>query len=271
MSGHVHAVLHMPQSGTGWAAALHTLRVEAGRPSGSWHTCKLCTAPWGLGLLLALLLAAPLSAQTLTGPARAIDGDTLELQGQRVRLHGVDAPEIRQTCTRPCLECDLAMGVTPGLSSETYACGVAARRRLEELIDSRPVTCRALDKDRYGRAVARCFVDAPHIDLSGWLVRNGLAVAYTKYSRDYVPQETAARGEQRGSGHDHRNVWRAARRPRSLPHFYGRGWHAGARALGTAAKAFGPDHLTVGTLIMRIGEWQIFGAVICDDPLEVKP
>jgi endonuclease YncB( thermonuclease family) len=227
MSGHVHAVLHMPQSGTGWAAALHTLRVEAGRPSGSWHTCKLCTAPWGLGLLLALLLAAPLSAQTLTGPARAIDGDTLELQGQRVRLHGVDAPEIRQTCTRPCLECDLAMGVTPGLSSETYACGVAARRRLEELIDSRPVTCRALDKDRYGRVVARCFVKGdlrqqdqrwsiPHIDLGGWLVRNGLAVAYTKYSRDYVPQEAAARGERLGiwaGAFTAPGEWRKGKRP----------------------------------------------------------
>lgn len=42
--------------------------------------------------------------------------------------------------------------------------------------------------------VARCFVGSPHIDFGGWLVRNGLAVAYTRYSRDYLPQESVARG-----------------------------------------------------------------------------
>jgi endonuclease YncB( thermonuclease family) len=129
--------------------------------------------PRGAGLLLLVLFLLPCGAacaQPLTGPARVIDGDSLEIQGQRIRLHGVDAPEIRQTCTRPEFNGH----------------------------DSRPVTCRALGKDRYGRVVARCFVGKPHIDLGGWMVRNGLAVAYTKYSRDYVPQETAARGARLG-------------------------------------------------------------------------
>lgn len=142
---------------------------------------------------LALLLTAPLSAQPLSGPARVVDGDTLEVQGQRVRLHGIDAPELRQTCSRPEFN-----GHTSRMEDSPWACGVSARRHLEDLIARRPVTCRALDKDRYGRVVARCFVGTPHIDLSGWMVFNGHAIAYTKYSRDYVPQETVARGARRG-------------------------------------------------------------------------
>lgn len=193
MSTHVHAIRHMPSTGTGWATCDcgATIRIEVGRPVGSWHTCELCTAPWGLGLLLALVLSIPLSAQILTGPARVVDGDTLEVQGQKVRLHGIDAPEIRQTCTR---------------AGKVWACGVAARRHLEELIARRPVTCTKTDTDRYGRIVARCFVDLSatpgrphvHLDLGGWMVRNGHAIAYTRYSTDYVPQETAARGARLG-------------------------------------------------------------------------
>jgi endonuclease YncB( thermonuclease family) len=164
---------------------------------------------WALAFAALLsLFASVVSAQTITGPARVVDGDTLEIQGQKVRLHGVDAPEIRQTCARPEFN-----GHTRRVEEGSpWPCGVAARRRIEEVIDSRPVTCRALDKDRY------CFVGAPHIDLSGWLVRNGLAVAYTKYSRDYVPQETAARGARLG-------IWSGAFVPPAE-------WRKGVRAPG---------------------------------------
>lgn len=134
-----------------------------------------------LAVLLALLLPRLACAQTLTGPARVIDGDTLEVQGQRVRLHGVDAPEKDQLCR---------------LKGSAYHCGLVSLVALEELLDGQPVTCEPKGRDRYGRVVARCFVGQPrHFDLSGLMVRQGLAVAYTKYSRDYAPLETLARAE----------------------------------------------------------------------------
>jgi endonuclease YncB( thermonuclease family) len=194
MSARVCAVCGLPESAHD-GTELHRFQ-ESFRPS------RLT------GLLLMLALVVPVSAQPLAGPARVVDGDTLEVQGQKVRLHGIDAPEMRQVCFRP--EYDTAGKESP------WACGVAARRQLEELIARRPVTCRALDKDRYGRVIARCFVGSPHIDLGGWLVRNGLAVAYTKYSRDYVPQETAARGERLGiwaGAFTAPGEWRKGKRP----------------------------------------------------------
>lgn len=137
-----------------------------------------------LVFLLFLLLPCLTSAQTLSGTARVVDGDTLEVQGQKVRLHGIDAPEKDQLCQRR--------------KGSAYHCGLVSLVALEELLDGQPVTCEAKDRDRYGRVVARCFVGQPHADLSGWMVRQGLAVAYLKYSADYAPQEAVARGAHLG-------------------------------------------------------------------------
>tara|TARA_R110000850_G_scaffold117196_4_gene233545 strand:- start:246 stop:737 length:492 start_codon:yes stop_codon:yes gene_type:complete len=125
--------------------------------------------------------AVPAAAQ-ITGRASVIDGDTLEIQGQRIRLWGIDAPESRQTCTR---------------SVETYRCGQVAANRLDQHIASRPVVCVQVDIDRYRRVVARCSVG--RADLGSWLVREGLAVRYPEYAGlSYVVEETAARRARRG-------------------------------------------------------------------------
>jgi endonuclease YncB( thermonuclease family) len=170
---------------TGWSrcptcgAPVHAL--EKGCSRCGWE--RVLPAATITLLLFLLFLSFGLSAQTLSGPARVVDGDTLEVQGQRIRLHGVDAPELSQTCQR---------------KGSPYHCGAVSLVRLKELIDGRPVTCQGLDRDRWERVIARCFVGQPHIDLGGWLVRNGLAVAYVKYSRDYLPQEAVARGARLG-------------------------------------------------------------------------
>ncbi len=86
---------------------------------------------------------------------RAIDGDTLAHGAERWRLHGIDAPERRQTCQDS--------------AGQPWACGEAARGRLAQLIEGRAIACQPTGRDRYGRAVGRCWASQPdgsRIDLS---------------------------------------------------------------------------------------------------------
>lgn len=128
-----------------------------------------------------LAFALPAQAETLTGRARVIDGDTLAVAGERIRLNGIDAPETRQTCTR---------------NGHPWACGKAATQAMRELVGQRAVRCKVSGRDKYGRAIAACFADGR--DLQQQLIRQGLALAYRKYSTRYVPDEDAARAEGRG-------------------------------------------------------------------------
>ena len=138
-----------------------------------------------VALLLALTSSAShLQAQgtTLQGVASVIDGDTLEIRDQRIRLFGIDAPESGQSCT--------------DADGKSYRCGQRAALALSERIGRSPVTCHQHDTDRYGRMVAVCMLGS--LDLNGWMVREGHALAYRKYSTAYVAEESVARHEQRG-------------------------------------------------------------------------
>ncbi|WP_273688484.1 thermonuclease family protein [Ketogulonicigenium vulgare] len=134
-------------------------------------------------VLIAALAALPAAAQkNLTGTATVIDGDTIEIHGTRIRLHGIDAPEGRQTCTR---------------GGEEWRCGPAAANFLSDFIDRRTVACRHRDTDRYGRTVATCVVAGS--DLGAVMVRQGYALAYRQYGGGiYDGQERAAERERRG-------------------------------------------------------------------------
>ncbi len=128
------------------------------------------------------LTAVAGAAFEAAGPARVIDGDTLEVAGERHRLHGIDAPEKAQTC------------LTPG--SGRWCCGVAAAEALARRIGGRPVICRSRTRDRYHRRISVCFVGG--VDLNAWMVRNGWALAYRAYSHDYVAGENAAKAQRLG-------------------------------------------------------------------------
>src|SRR5262249_24751865 len=89
-------------------------------------------------MLAAALASFPTNAQTpLAGTASVIDGDTIEVHGIRIRLHGIDAPESRQECRRP--------------DGTAWRCGQQAALALSDHIGRSPVSCKALDRDRYGR------------------------------------------------------------------------------------------------------------------------
>lgn len=121
------------------------------------------------------------SGTEVVGVASVTDGDTLEIQGTKIRLFGVDAPESTQTCTR---------------SRRTYPCGREAANALAGFLGQQTMRCRRKDTDRYGRLVAVCHVG--NTDVNGWLVQNGYALAYREYGTDYVDEEAAARKAKRG-------------------------------------------------------------------------
>ena len=129
-------------------------------------------------LIAIATMALPVTAavaENITGAPTVIDGDTIDIHGQRIRLHGIDAPESKQVCVS---------------GGEKYRCGQRAALALSDRIGRGSVTCEARDTDRYGRVIAVCFKGQE--DLNGWLVSEGLAVAYRRYSQDYVTHEARA-------------------------------------------------------------------------------
>ncbi|MFT7593539.1 MAG: endonuclease YncB(thermonuclease family) [Paracoccaceae bacterium] len=136
---------------------------------------RICTA--------FVLICLPLAALSgPTGTIRVIDADTWDVGGQRVRLFGIDAPELAQTCKKP--------------DGATWACGAWATEQTHQRYAGHTARCDALDKDRYGRIVARCFVGGQ--DAGGALVTAGLAYAYRRYSLDYVSHHRSAKVAGRG-------------------------------------------------------------------------
>lgn len=131
-----------------------------------------------LVVLFALLCAPAALASPIVGRAEIIDGDSLRVAGTEIRLHGVDAFERSQKCGE-------------------LACGREATAMLRQLVASRDVSCTRKDVDRYGRTVAKCRVG--ETDLAAALVRAGWAMAFTRYSFEYVVAEQSARTAKAGA------------------------------------------------------------------------
>ena len=109
------------------------------------------------------------------------DGDSLRAGDIRIRIHGIDAPEMRQICHQPA----------------PYQCGVAARNYLASALgDNAVLRCQHLDTDRYQRLVMRCYHRG--VDIGAGMVRAGWALAYRRYAKDYIRDEAEAKAAQRG-------------------------------------------------------------------------
>lgn len=134
-------------------------------------------------MILVLAVALSLQSFPIVGRASIVDGDTLEIQGQRIRLWGVDAPEGRQTCQR---------------AGQAYRCGQEAANALSAWVGQRTVSCTPQGRpDRYRRIVATCRTG--RVDMGAWLVRNGHALEDTRYSDGrYAGAQAGAEGARRG-------------------------------------------------------------------------
>ncbi len=133
-------------------------------------------------MFILLCVGSSTALAEIAGRTSVIDGDTVEIHGTRIRLHGIDAPESSQTCKRP--------------SGETWRCGRDAAMALADFLRAGTVTCDDRGRDRYKRMISVCRKDG--MDVNEWMVRSGWAVAYRRYSEDYVEAETAARSESAG-------------------------------------------------------------------------
>ena len=138
----------------------------------------------------AFALGPTRGAESLAGQATVIDGDTINISGTHVRLEGIDAPELSQSCARKLIG--------------TWSCGTAATKALAKLIQGRRVDCESRGHDKYGRVLGVCFVDGR--DINAEMVRSGLAWAFVKYSTTYVEVEAEARTLKVG-------VWQAETEP----------------------------------------------------------
>ena len=157
------------------------------RPSHGKLTCAALVG--GVAILWALGQDAKAYSPVepvITGDAIVIDGDTLEIGGRRVRLEGIDAPEMAQSCQTS--------------NGSPWRCGLTAQQKLIEITRGQTVACDAAGTDKYGRTLAVCFVEGE--DINATLVRQGVARAFVKYSELYVSQEAEARAARRG-------IWQA--------------------------------------------------------------
>ena len=107
---------------------------------------------------------------------KVVDGDTIHLNGEKIRFTGIDTPELKQTCIKE--------GVID-------PCGLTAKKILIDKINDNKVECISEGKDQYKRILAECFVN--NESLSSYLVRSGYAFAYRRYSIKFVQDEDYAR------------------------------------------------------------------------------
>ena len=128
-------------------------------------------------LIFLFLLQTPSLAQTI----KIVDGDTIHINNIKYRFHGIDAPEMKQTCKQ---------------NNQQIKCGVLARNVLVKKIGNQNVRCKKITIDRYKRIIAECFVNDE--SLSKHLVRNGYAFAYRRYSKQFIEDENFAREQKLG-------------------------------------------------------------------------
>ena len=132
-------------------------------------------------LLVILILGLFLCNISFADNLKVVDGDTIVLNGEKIRFSGIDTPELKQTCID---------------EDQEVFCGVLAKMFLINKIGNKTPVCISEGKDIYKRTLAECFIDGE--SLSSFLVRSGYAFAYRKYSKKFVEDEEFARANKLG-------------------------------------------------------------------------
>ena len=165
--------LEIPATQPGWAP-MHVRSRRALRSLATGYFLHI--------VLLTCAFQTVASAEDLSGVPRIVDGDTVQIGASKLRLVGIDAPETDQLCLNS--------------ASKRWACGIEARDQLIQKAGGKVWLCRTNSVDRYGRGLATCEVDG--ININRWLVREGWALSFVRYSREYYSDEALARQEHAG-------------------------------------------------------------------------
>jgi len=149
------------------------------------------------------------TTSTLSGNARAVDGDTLVIADKRVRILDIDAPELGQKCKDK--------------DGRAWDCGRAAANRLAQLLKGQPTVCRAEGQDKYRRILATCYVNDR--DVASILVREGLALGSDEYLAEHVSARSRKVGIWAGTFETPRN-WRDRQKTKGEMNIFDMVWQA---------------------------------------------
>ena len=129
-------------------------------------------------------------AGEIYGISKVVDGDTIKIKGKVIRLSGIDAPEKKQICKKPYINISFI------IVNKNYSCGKISTTELKKYLNKNKIKCIFDSKDRYNRLIADCYKNKKNIN--SWLVRNGHAIAYRRYSKKYIVDENYAKKNKLG-------------------------------------------------------------------------
>ena len=144
-------------------------------------------------IITLLVLLSNSIAEEISGIPKVVDGDTLHIDNYKFRLEGIDAPEMRQQCKKESFKISFFIGF---IFYKDYSCGRVSKEKLITKIDTTEIKCISSSKDRYKRYIATCYKGKTN--LNQWMVRNGFAIAYRRYSKIYVSDEEFAKENKLG-------------------------------------------------------------------------
>ena len=144
-------------------------------------------------LIFFIIFSVTSRADYIIGPSEIIDGDTIKINSKKIRLFGIDAPEKNQICKKPYASFFIFS------LNKNYFCGKYSTLNLKKFLKKNEIKCKIKGIDRYKRYLAICFKNSQ--DINSWLVKNGYAVAYRKYSLKYINEENYSKKNKIG-------IWR---------------------------------------------------------------